>query len=1192
MAIQFEQPRVSLIQSGSLPTARANINVPNIGGQLASIGEKLTARAQAKQGENEFVDGQTAAGEFIAMDADGSFKAWPERTFTDEQARNAYDTALAQNYTTQFESALSVQLAEIQGDATATPDQKRMRMDAALDARLAAVGKAAPRLVASLRARGTEVIGQRHAGMILSDQERQAQLTVDGLKFGIENDLAQGSAAAATGVVTSKFTDSINEKYDTLVGMRRMSPEAAANGKRLAAETITSSGVSQRLSTFLYNGDLTPQQIDDFASAIETGNAVDLTVDFEPDDFGRQRPGVLFSSKQFREVVQNPTLRNQLAADLRQASAERSALLASGAKWAEFSSNMESLNSNPAYRHSALESAHRDDFNKLASSVMVNDKPFETQAGFNKLAKLIVTARVMPQSVVDSMRSMINSGDKAQLEQAVATWQMLRTARNGYGDNVGAALLNSMKEEDVNVLSAVTDAYDDGFTLEELQTAISELNGRQNKVSFSDRVAIYNGSKDEGNFYRDMHQALAKQLGDNVPPEAVESFKSAFNVNMVLTGSPEKAFARSLEMVAPRYLVSDIFYSGYGKADTSGLANPTGYEARQRTFFGNAPGTEFEWLGDFISNEINALTSGAEGQPKIAFANPDEVANGLTPETLAAAFQTQTETTPAGTVMGMGSTAPTRKGFLGKSVFLRPTNTALKNPQFEVWVDTGNGARVRVDVTGRDGQPRPLLIDPYTANAQATAKLKQEADRKILEEAAGGAETGVRLNTLQDAGMTGSRGVQYYLKPENFDEWLKTQPEEVQQKHQGRVDTLYQSIEKQMRRVNGVDPDAPATSPASETPAPDQQGAVETPAQPVSQATLLAPRQSGYDIAQAAVNAVDSVLPDGTGGVFMMRVAAQESNFGQAPGSFRLSGDKGIWQTSTTAGFVEVKRRIQTGQGAVFQGAEKIKGELGIDVASLTEADLDKPLVAAAVARLYFMAFSAPIPPDVEGQAAYWKRYYNTSLGAGTPEQFVANASKVRGGVVIEPAGVDLTAQPVDGAPPKKRDIISYAKGEMSDPIIVSSTTGKRDPANFLALDPTVQKKAKELAAAFGEPLRITPIGGRQPDKRSKGSQHKVGAATDYLIADMPDDKKTRLVATAIANGANGIGAYGGTSQGAGTIHFDYRAKGDGPGGLALWWRTRPNQDLPYTSGPQWFQEGIRLGLELRKNKQTKVAGN
>ena len=168
-------------------------------------------------------------------------------------------------------------------------------------------------------------------------------------------------------------------------------------------------------------------------------------------------------------------------------------------------------------------------------------------------------------------------------------------------------------------------------------------------------------------------------------------------------------------------------------------------------------------------------------------------------------------------------------------------------------------------------------------------------------------------------------------------------------------------------------------------------------------------------------------------------------------------------------------------------------------------------------------------------------------------------------------------------ATPEKRDIISYAKGEIGDPIIVSSVTGKKDPANFLALDPVVQRKAKELAVAFGEPLRITPIGGTQPDKRSKASQHKLRKATDYLVADMDDAKKSRLIATAIANGAKGIGTYGGTSTGVGTIHVDYRdGKGEGPGGLAVWWRVKPGQDLPYTSGPAWFQEGIRLGLEMR----------
>ena len=47
----------------------------------------------------------------------------------------------------------------------------------------------------------------------------------------------------------------------------------------------------------------------------------------------------------------------------------------------------------------------------------------------------------------------------------------------------------------------------------------------------------------------------------------------------------------------------------------------------------------------------------------------------------------------------------------------------------------------------------------------------------------------------------------------------------------------------------------------------------------------------------------------------------------------------------------------------------------------------------AMIARLLFWRHPEPIPTDLEGQAHYWKRYYNTPLGAGTPSEYIANNS-------------------------------------------------------------------------------------------------------------------------------------------------------------------------------------------------------
>ena len=45
---------------------------------------------------------------------------------------------------------------------------------------------------------------------------------------------------------------------------------------------------------------------------------------------------------------------------------------------------------------------------------------------------------------------------------------------------------------------------------------------------------------------------------------------------------------------------------------------------------------------------------------------------------------------------------------------------------------------------------------------------------------------------------------------------------------------------------------------------------------------------------------------------------------------------------------------------------------------------------AAAMARVHYLRAPSALPgfDDLEGQAAYWKRHYNTPLGAGTPEKY------------------------------------------------------------------------------------------------------------------------------------------------------------------------------------------------------------
>jgi len=42
-------------------------------------------------------------------------------------------------------------------------------------------------------------------------------------------------------------------------------------------------------------------------------------------------------------------------------------------------------------------------------------------------------------------------------------------------------------------------------------------------------------------------------------------------------------------------------------------------------------------------------------------------------------------------------------------------------------------------------------------------------------------------------------------------------------------------------------------------------------------------------------------------------------------------------------------------------------------------------------ARIHYLRVPEKLPNSIEGYAAYWKKYYNTYLGAGTEEEFIHN---------------------------------------------------------------------------------------------------------------------------------------------------------------------------------------------------------
>ena len=111
----------------------------------------------------------------------------------------------------------------------------------------------------------------------------------------------------------------------------------------------------------------------------------------------------------------------------------------------------------------------------------------------------------------------------------------------------------------------------------------------------------------------------------------------------------------------------------------------------------------------------------------------------------------------------------------------------------------------------------------------------------------------------------------------------------------------------------------------------------------------------------------------------LMGTAAQESwlgtflrqvGGGPAKGAFQMEG----------ATFNDLVHRF----GAKYPLIEEFQFEQ-------LEWDLQASII---MARIKYLSCPGAIPHGLTGQAAYWKKYYNTALGAGTIDEYLANYRK------------------------------------------------------------------------------------------------------------------------------------------------------------------------------------------------------
>lgn len=140
----------------------------------------------------------------------------------------------------------------------------------------------------------------------------------------------------------------------------------------------------------------------------------------------------------------------------------------------------------------------------------------------------------------------------------------------------------------------------------------------------------------------------------------------------------------------------------------------------------------------------------------------------------------------------------------------------------------------------------------------------------------------------------------------------------------------------------------------------------------------------------------------------LLGTAAQESNMGRYLKQHGIGPAVGIMQIEPTTA-ADIIHRYLNRRAKVEEDFEKgfqIVNTADIDWQQISLADIIIKLqtdlaFSVAVARMKYAMVPEPLPPadDIWALAHYWKKYYNTEQGKGTPEDFVMSWERCHFGV-------------------------------------------------------------------------------------------------------------------------------------------------------------------------------------------------
>lgn len=135
---------------------------------------------------------------------------------------------------------------------------------------------------------------------------------------------------------------------------------------------------------------------------------------------------------------------------------------------------------------------------------------------------------------------------------------------------------------------------------------------------------------------------------------------------------------------------------------------------------------------------------------------------------------------------------------------------------------------------------------------------------------------------------------------------------------------------------------------------------------------------------------VCDVLGHGEKGVaaaLLLETAAAETQMGTFPDRTERDGF-GLCQNDRI-GILDIQKRARD------RDVEAVRRAFGYNIRTVQpEALNDDPLLSFIFCRLHYKLRPEIIPASFAGRATYWKWFYNTKAGKGTPEHYMKSAER------------------------------------------------------------------------------------------------------------------------------------------------------------------------------------------------------